>query len=344
MGARYDRRLASKIRTALAGALGIAEDDMDARAGSSNSPDLIASTADRTYLVDFKSTVSAGQIAGHADHAAAAAKRSRSKRAVPLLAVPFMGDAAKRACEHAGLSWFDLSGNARIIAPGLRIIIDGRPNQFGRRGRPATVFAPKSSRVARWLLMNHDKALTQREIAHATGLGEGFVSRIAARLEEEGYVVRDQHRALRVTDPERLLDAWQEQYSFSKHTIIKGHVAARSGDVLARVVSDALAAQQIEHAATGLAAAWQLTHFAMFRIATIYVDREPTLHQLGFRDDHRGANLWIVLPKDAGVYHGAAERDGIRCVHPVQAYLDLQGHPERATEAAERLRAEFLSW
>jgi len=50
------------------------------------------------------------------------------------------------------------------------------------------------------------------------------------------------------------------------------------------------------------------------------------------------------VPNDAGVFHGAEERDGLRCVHPVQAYLDLKEHPERAPEAAERLRAEFMNW
>jgi hypothetical protein len=43
------------------------------------------------------------------------------------------------------------------------------------------------------------------------------------------------------------------------------------------------------------------------------------------------------------VFHGAAEREGIRCVHPVQAYLDLKDHPERSAEAAEQLRAKLLN-
>jgi len=51
-----------------------------------------------------------------------------------------------------------------------------------------------------------------------------------------------------------------------------------------------------------------------------------------------------VVPNDAGVFHGSVEKDGIRCVHPVQAYIDLKGHPERASEAAERLRNDFLNW
>jgi hypothetical protein len=323
VGARDDKRLVAKVRGALAAVLGL--------------PD----------LVEVKPTGSAAQVVEFAAHAVGAPKRVRGMRAVSLLAVPFMGPAAKRACERAGLSWFDLSGNAHIVAPGSRIIIDGRPNQFRQRGRPATVFAPKSSRVARWLLMHPDEAHTQRELARATGLGEGFVSRIVRRLKANGYVDRDDSRALRVSKPEQLFDAWREQYDFSKHTVIKGHVTARSGDALVRAVSDALVAERIEHAATGLAAAWQLTHFAMFRIATVYVDQDPTeplAHRIGFREDSRGANLWLVLPNDLGVFQGAEDHDGVRCVHPVQVHLDLQAHPERAAEAAERLRAEFLSW
>ena len=144
-----------------------------------------------------------------------------------------------------------------------------------------------------------------------------------------------------------LLDAWSEGYKFSRHTLLQGHVAARSGDALLRFACDVLSAQKVEHAATGLAAAWTLTRFAAFRLATIYLGDDPSpslLEKLGFREDPRGANLWLVIPDDEGVFQGAAVRDGIRCVHPVQVYLDLKEHPERAKEAAERLRADLLKW
>jgi hypothetical protein len=87
--------------------------------------------------------------------------------------------------------------------------------------------------------------------------------------------------------------------------------------------------------------------FAAFRIATVYLADDPSselIEKLTFREDPSGANLWLVVPNDAGVFHGAVEKDGIHCVHPVQAYLDLKGHPERASEAAERLRNDFLNW
>ncbi|MGD8844476.1 MAG: hypothetical protein PVI54_03150 [Desulfobacteraceae bacterium] len=40
--------------------------------------------------------------------------------------------------------------------------------------------------------------------------------------------------ALKPLNPEELLEAWLEAYDFSKHQIIKGHVAARSGEELLR--------------------------------------------------------------------------------------------------------------
>jgi hypothetical protein len=241
----------------------------------------------------------------------------------------------------------DLSGNAHILAPGLRVLVDGRPNRFRSSGRPQNTFAPKSARVVRWLLSHPSEPLTQRQIAHATDMAEGYVSRIVGRLEHEGYLARDEGCAVLPKDPSLLLDAWREAYQFSKHTLHQGHVAARSGDALLRFVADTLSAQRIEHAATGLAGAWALTHFAAFRIATLYLPTDPSpalLERLGFREHPRGANLWLVVPNDAGVFQGAVKKDGIRCVHPVQVYVDLKDHPERAPEAAERLRTELLTW
>jgi hypothetical protein len=62
---------------------------------------------------------------------------------------------------------------------------------------------------------------------------------------------------------------------------------------------------------------------------------------MGFREESRGENVWLVVPNDEGVFHGAVEREGIRCAHPVQVYLDLKDHPERSAEAAEQLRHKF---
>ena len=264
-----------------------------------------------------------------------------------MVAVPFMGPIGREYCRQAEVNWLDLSGNADIVAPGIRVRIEGQPNLFKQPGRPSSAFAPKSSRIARWLLLHPGEPMTQREIARATDMDEGFTSRIVGRLEEDDLVVREPDGAIRARDPDLLLDAWREAYDFSKHEIVKGHIAARSEDALLRHLSAQLHSLQVDHAATGMAAAWLLTRFAGFRMVATYLAEHPSpevLDRLGFREGASGANVWLVVPTDVGVFHGASDRDGVSCVHPVQVYLDLKEQPERADEAAEHLRAELLTW
>jgi hypothetical protein len=299
-----------------------------------------------TFAVQWKSVAGAGAVAW-ATTQIQKHVHQWAKAAIPLVAVPFMGKVGREICESVGLSWIDLSGNARIVAPGLKILVEGKPNRFIRRGRRSGVFAPKSSRIARWLLMNPDEPFTQREIARATEMDEGFTSRIIAQLEKDELLSRDQRGAIKPRAPDLLLNIWQEEYDFSKHRVIYGHIPAQSGETLLHQAADTLADASIFYAATGLAAAWLLDHFAGFRIVTIYVPEEPSqavLGKLSFHRDSRGANCWLVVPNDSGIFHGASLREKVRCVHPVQVYLDLKGHPERSKEAAERLRSNNLNW
>ena len=271
----------------------------------------------------------------------------RGRKTIPLVAVPYMGESGRRYCEEHNLSWFDLSGNAHIRGSGLFIHVEGRPNRFKRQGRPRNVFAPKISRISRYILVNSNQRFTQRELSQRTGLDEGHTSRIVRRLEQDRLITRDSNGALGVSDPNELLEAWHEAYDFEKHCIIKGYVAARAGDALLRRLADCLTQHAAEYAATGLGAAWLYCRFANFRLATFYFRHPPSeevLGSLNFREDERGANTWLVIPNDEGVFYGSEVRDGIPCVHPVQVYLDLKGHPERASEAATKLRQDYFRW
>lgn len=337
----------NEVAATLAGLLGVPSQDLRIRQlVAVEHADLVVETGPFTFLVEWKGLGSAAVVGGAIEQVRRYAEGS-AEPAIPLVAVPYMGEVGRDLCQEAGVAWLDLSGNADITAPGLRIHVDGRPNRFKRRGRPASVFAPKSSRIARWFLIHPGQAVTQRELARETGIDEGFTSRIVGRLERDGLVVRDGSGAVQVRNPPLLLDAWREAYTFSKHSIERGHVSARSGEALLRGLTDALDRCEIGHAATGLGAAWLLTRFAAFRTTTLFVRQRvdaETRRGLGFREEARGANVWLVVPNDDGVFHGADVVDGVRCVHPVQAYLDLKDHPERAAEAADQLRSQLLRW
>ncbi len=244
-----------------------------------------------TFVVEWKSSGAAATVAQAIEKLRDYAAYINDEP-IALVAVPFMGQAGRERCAEQNVAWIDLSGNAGISAPGLHILVEGKPNQYKRRGRPSSMFAPKSSRIVRWLLLHPTQPLSQREIARATDTDEGYTSKIVSRLDDAGLIV-------------------------------------------------------LENNGGGHKAAWLWDRFAGFRTVTLYLEQEPsseTLAALRFREDTRGSNVWLVVPNDEGVFHGASIRDGVRCVHPVQVYLDLSGHAERADEASSRLRAEHLNW
>lgn len=302
--------------------------------------DLVLRTPDARFLLEIKGSDHIGSLASAAKHLAA----NSDDTVHPLLVVPYMGPSARAWAAERGLAWVDLSGNAEIHAPGLHVHVEGHPNRYASPGRPSHAFTPRYARVPRLLLIDAARWWRQHELATEAGLPAGTVSKVVRRLDEDDLLDRDAAGALRTRDPAVLLDAWAQHARFEDHDIRRFHAVGRSGaDVLKRL-ADGLSATDLTWAATGLAAAWQYTAFADFRLTSMYVDRLPRdLEALGLRQVERGENVWLVVPRDAGVFHGR-QKLGCWCAHPVQVYLDLLGHPERAKEAAEDLRAKRLTW
>ncbi len=267
--------------------------------------------------------------------------------AVGVLAVPYMGPKAREFARTVGLSWLDLSGNADIRGPGVRILVEGKPNRFASPGRPSSAFSDKASRISRVLLVEPERWWRQAEVVEATGLSSGFVSKVIGRLDDDGLLDRlTEDRSFRPRSPDLLLDAWAQVYDFRKHDIIRFHALGRTGAEVTEAVARQLAGRSdLQWGATGLAAAWRWTRYADFRLATFFVSA-PLLdpEALGLRRVEQGENVWIAVPRDEGVLYGAEEVSGVRCAHPVQVYLDLLGHPERAEEAASYLRTHKLAW
>jgi hypothetical protein len=310
----------------------------------SSGADWVVRWKGRTLLVGYKRSTDApavsAAIARLTSHA-----RVAGKQAVPLLAVPYMGEVGRRLCEAAGVQWLDLSGNASIRVGEAVIQIHGNENRFKRRGRPSSAFSPKAARVARQFLIHADEPMLQKELAERAQLDAGYISKIVHRLQGDGLLLRTSDARLRPTNHSLLLDAWSESYAFDKHRVVRGHTAGRSSDDVLKRIATALKRSKLAHAATGLAGAWLLTKFATFRVTTFYVNDEGLEYlkeEVGFMEEERGANTWLVVPSDEGVFQGSASKHGVMCAHPVQVYLDLLAHPERAQEAAAELRKRLL--
>jgi hypothetical protein len=292
------------------------------------------------WLIEVRSSGGPGQITS----AAQQLRALQDKRAIPLLVVPFMSSAGAQAADREQLNWIDLSGNGRVRAADLYLWIQGRPNELRTKGRPPSPFAPKSARITRTLLLEPEHWWRQKNLVHATGLDDGNVSRVVRRLEDEMLLERH-GLEVRPRDPAVLLDAWAQEYRFDRHDILTGHLSG-SGIELSSKIAKQLHGLGVHHAFTGLAAAWALDAFAQFRLSTVYIDTDPhdIAEELCMRLDTRGANVQIVRPNDSGVFAEEADCSGIRCVSPVQVYLDLLHLPERSNEAAEHVRSLHLRW
>ena len=264
--------------------------------------------------------------------------------AVPVLVVPFMGPTGRAWADDRGLAWLDLSGNADIQAPGVRVLIQGKPNLFATPGRPSTAFSPKGARIARVLLADPSRAWRQVEITRETGLSAGYVSKVVGRLLDDGLLERREDGTVRSPETSLLLNAWAQHYDFGKHEVLRYHMVGRTGPKVLQALAERLGgADHLTWAATGLAAAWVQDGFADFRLVSAFVSRPPVEGEIpGLRPVDKGANVWLIVPNDEGVLYGAAEYKQVPCVLPVQTWLDLAGHPERSEEAADHLQASRL--
>src|SRR4051812_25110493 len=91
------------------------------RGRSDEGAELLIREGRHTLVVEVKRLADPGRLRAAVDQVRAAATKI-GRSAVPVLAVPFMGPTGRRLCEELKVSWFDLSGNADIAAPGLRIL------------------------------------------------------------------------------------------------------------------------------------------------------------------------------------------------------------------------------
>jgi hypothetical protein len=250
-----------------------------------------------------------------------------------VLVVPYMGPKARELAAERGLDWLDLSGNADLWTGTTRLLSRGHKNRYVSVGRPRSAFAPKAARITRALLVDHPRRWTQRELAQATDLSEGHVSRTVLRLEEADLVTRvGGHIA--VPDPGLLLKAWEQDYQ-GPHEAVRAHVGATTNEAVLAAALAALQKAGIRCAATGLAGAWRLRPFARHRLTSVLVERLPTAREAsGIELGVKGGNVELLVPRDSGVFYGA--QDGV--ASPVQVYMDLAGGPERSDEA----RAELL--
>lgn len=268
--------------------------------------------------------------------------------ATPLFIAPYLSPEAQAICREFDVGFVDLVGNARVTFDSVFIErqVDSRPPAVQRNLK--SIFKPKSAQVLRVLLREPARAWRVADLAQACDVSLGHVSNVRGELvDREWAEIADD--GLRLSQPDRLLDAWCEAYEPPQGERSEFYTTLH-GQLLDRALRNALHCQQ--NAANAILASFSASHWLApyGRVPTHYFyadgDGLTALRaELKMSPARSGANVVVTIPKDNGLFLDTVEpAPGIFCTSPVQTYLDLGMAGERGVEAADHLRQELLAW
>jgi hypothetical protein len=271
---------------------------------------------------------------------------ARQKFPHPLLLVaPNISETLARFCREKGLSCADLNGRLRLRAEGL--FVEREPKLARYRPALATPdpFSVKGSRLARTLLSYRDRKWTHKELVSRTGLSKGLVSRLARHLVDQGLLAREE-RGLQVKRWDALLDAWAAADDWRKRTTVQQYSLLDSDlEAVGRRLLKALPASE-PLAFTQWFAANLRYPYTIAPVVSAYVARFPTeqdQREWRVRQVADGGTLWLIVPKDDGVFRETQRVGELTLASDAQIYLDLLHAGLRGPEQAKALRdwAEF---
>ena len=273
--------------------------------------------------------------------------RLESASAPLVLVARYLSEATRRQLSKHEIGYLDLTGNVRIVLtqPGLFIETQGATKDPDRKERPArTLRGAKAGRVVR-LLIDRRTPVGVREIADATGVDKGYVSRVLALLDKEALITRTVRGRVEDVDWSALLRRWANDAPLTSRGTMRTYLEPRGlSTFLAR-----LATTTSPYAITASLAVPPATTVAPPRLATVWISNViAAAHALELRPADSGANIMLIEPSDDAVFDGAAMRNGLRYVALSQVAADLLTSPGRGPAEAESLlewmRANETEW
>ncbi len=257
----------------------------------------------------------------------------------PLLATVKATESLVDHCKRLDVSCLDLNGRIWLRTRGVLIDREARGSvRFRTAEPPVNVFSLKGSRLARALLSFPERQWRQTELADFTALSQGLLSRLLRQASADGWV-EGTRSDWSLADPDGLLDAWKadddwkKRVSVRQYSLLEGNPSKLAKRVLERATG--------EIAFTQWYAAGLRFPYADVPIVSAYVEESllPTLPEaLKAREVSSGGKLWLITPKDGGVFQAARQVEGVPIVCDVQIYLDLLQVGLRGPDQAEALR------
>lgn len=250
-----------------------------------------------------------------------------------ILAAPYISENGRTICRRYGIGYVDLAGNSRIKFRNLYIDIQGRKNLYPTTRGLKSLFAKRSTRAVRILLSNPKKFWYVQGLASEANLSLGQVSNIKRLLMDEDLLF-EAGKSFRLTDPEKLLETWVQNYDFRFNDSFDFY--SIEGKQIEKTIASYCNGKGIIYALALFSGANLIAPFVRYTRSFVYFDEEITevAKQLNLKEVTSGANITLLKPYDKGVYYGLQNIDGLSVVSDVQLYVDLKKYRGRGEEAA----------
>lgn len=259
---------------------------------------------------------------------------------VPLLVVaPWLSARTQELLAQDNINYIDLTGNARINLeyPALFIQSIGASRDPAPIPRAlANVRGPKAARLVR-LLIDVKPPYGVRDIATATGLNPGYVSKLLETLDSEALVERSKRGRIESVNIKDLLRRWAESYDVFKTNTAARFVAPKGA---AQLLSQ-LQSTPNRLAVSGSFAAIKYAPVAAPALLLAYSDNPLRAGaDLQLLPSDEGTNAILLKPYDDIVWQRTSFFDGIRYAGLSQVAVDCMTGNGRMPAEGEAL----LSW
>jgi DNA-binding transcriptional ArsR family regulator len=251
-----------------------------------------------------------------------------------LVVAPWLSSRTQQVLAENGINFLDQTGNVRIAIEYPPLFVSSRgANQDPApvaRGK-ARVRGPKAGRLIRFLVdVSPPYGVTQ--IAGATGLAPGYVSRLLETLSEEGLVERIKRGKVISTDYPGLLRRWSQSYDVFRTNQSSSFVAPNGATALLQDLAGLSVGTSL--VVTGSFAAVRIAPVAAPALLLAYCnDIQSVVTQCGLLPADRGANVILLDPFDSVVWERTTRDDATKYAAPSQVAIDcLTGNGRMPSE------------
>lgn len=272
----------------------------------------------------------------------------------PMVAAPYISESVQARCKELGVGYIDLNGTLALIHKDVYIDVVRPATVFKNPQGIKNVFAGRSRRILRVLLVHPHRPYRLERLAAETRLSVGQVSQVARRLQDDGLVERNSE-GLFLTRPRKLLRLFAQELKadYTQNRMVFSGFSEKHPALLSQLLTDICARREIRHAFTLGSGLESNERNVREQLTAAYVSVSPEQLRAELQLDAvgTGANVLLMMSPetdntDAGgvFYQPRTLTNGLSGVSPVQLYVDFTLHGSRGQEQANFLMEHALGF